>query len=62
MCLWAVRHVRFEKLTGKQKTDLKRKLQLRKKAVHAQLSEVNKAIKHVTRKSKAKPARRRGGR
>jgi hypothetical protein len=62
MCLWAVRHVRFEKLTGKQKTDLKRKLQQRKKVVHAQLNEVNRAIKHVTQKSKAKPARRRGGR
>jgi|HubBroStandDraft_1064217.scaffolds.fasta_scaffold11169_2 hypothetical protein len=62
MCLWAVRHVRFEKLTGKQKSDLKRKLQLRKKVVHAQLNEVNKAIRHVTQKSKAKPARRRGGR
>ncbi|MGA8499346.1 MAG: hypothetical protein WB764_27955 [Xanthobacteraceae bacterium] len=49
-------------MTGQQKTNLKRKLQLRKKAVHAQLSEVNKAIKHVTQKSKAKPARRRGGR
>ena len=62
MCLWAVRHVRFEKLTGKQKSDLKRKLQLRKKVVHAQLNEVNKAMRHVTQKSKAKPAGRRGGR
>ena len=62
MCLWAVRHIRFEKLTGQQKTNLKRKLQLRKKAVHAQLAEVTKAIKHVSQKSKAKPARRRGGR
>jgi hypothetical protein len=52
MCLWAVRHVQFEKLSGKQKTDLKKKLRARKKVVQAQLSDVNRAIKHATRKSK----------
>ncbi len=52
MCLWAVRHVQFEKLSGKEKTDLKKNLQARKKVVQSQLSDVNKAIKHATRKSK----------
>ncbi len=58
MCLWAVRHIRFEKLSSQQKSGLKKKLQERKKAVRAQLSDVNKALKHVTQKSKRKPARR----
>jgi hypothetical protein len=52
MCLWAVRHIRFEKLTGQQKNGLKKKLQQRKKAVQAQLDDVNKALKHATQKSK----------
>jgi hypothetical protein len=52
MCLWAVRHVQFEKMSGKQKADLRKKLQARKKAVQAQMSDVNKALKHVAKKSK----------
>jgi len=62
MCLWAVRHIRFEKLTGQQKSGLKKKLQQRKKVVQAQLKDVNDALSHATRKSKRKPARRRGQR
>ncbi len=57
MCLWAVRHVRFERLTGPQKTNLKRKLQQRKKVVQSQLSDVNAALRHVAKRSKARPAR-----
>lgn len=62
MCLWAVRHVRFEQLSGQQKTNLKNKLQERKRVVQAQLRDVNKAIKHVATKSKAGAGRRRGHR
>lgn len=58
MCLWAVRHVRFERMTGPQKNNLKRKLQERKKVVQSQLRDVNAAIKHVARHAKAKSARR----
>jgi hypothetical protein len=58
MCLWAVRHVRFERMTGAQKNGLKRKLQDRKKVVQAQLKDVNAALKHVAKHSRAKPARR----
>jgi hypothetical protein len=54
MCLWAVRHVRFEKMTGQQKSDLKKKLQQRKKVVQSQLKDVNAAIKHVAKRSKSK--------
>jgi hypothetical protein len=57
MCLWAVRHVRFERLTGKQKTNLKRKLQQRKKVVQGQLNDVNAALRHVARKSKGRAVR-----
>ena len=57
MCLWAVRHVRFEGLTGKQKTGLKRKLQQRKKVVQGQLNDVNAALRHVAKRSKGRPAR-----
>ncbi|HUI14238.1 MAG TPA: hypothetical protein VL048_12300, partial [Xanthobacteraceae bacterium] len=60
MCLWAVRHVRFERLTSQQKTGLKRKLQERKKTVQAQLKDVNAALNHVVKHSKRKPARGRG--
>ena len=60
MCLWAVRHVRFERLSGKQKTGLKRKLQDRKKVVQSQLRDVNAALKHVAKHSRGKSARRRG--
>jgi hypothetical protein len=56
MCLWAVRHVRFEKMTGQQKTNLKRKLQQRKKVVQSQLKDVNAALKHVAKHSKRKSA------
>lgn len=62
MCLWAVRHIRFERLSGQQKTSLKSKLQQRKRVVQAQLRDVNKAIKHVATKSRAGSGRRRGHR
>ncbi len=57
MCLWAVRHVRFERMTGQQKNDLKRKLHERKKVVQSQLKDVNAALKHVAKHAKGKVAR-----
>jgi hypothetical protein len=62
MTLTTVRHIDFARLTSKQKGNLKKKLQQRKKIVQAQLNEVNKALGHVTQKSKRRPARRRGHR
>lgn len=61
MCLWAVRHIQFERMSGTQKTGLKQRLQAQKKEVQARLADINKAIKHVTKHSKRKsPPRRRG--
>jgi len=54
MCLWSVRHIQFEKLSGQQKSSIKQKLQERKKAVQARLADINKAIRHVNQKSKRK--------
>ncbi len=59
MCLWSVRHIQFERLSAKQKSGIKQKLQERKKAVQARLSDINKAISHVTKKSKGRSTRRR---
>jgi translation initiation factor 2B subunit (eIF-2B alpha/beta/delta family) len=52
MCLFAVRHVRFETMSTAQKNNLKRKLQERHKAVQARLREIKQAIAHVAKKSK----------
>ena len=60
MCLWSVRHIQFEKLSGQQKSGIKQKLQERKKAVQARLADINKAIKHVNQKSKRRSSRGRG--
>ena len=65
MCLFAVRHVRFETMSTAQKNDLKRKLQERHKAVQARLREIKQAIAHVAKKSKGGSrggSRRRRGR
>lgn len=59
MCLWAVRHVKFEGLKTKQKSDLKKNLQARKKAVQQRLSDLNKAIKHVAKHSRVTKRRTR---
>jgi hypothetical protein len=61
MCLWAVRHIQFEKLSGTQKTGLKQQLQARKKEVQSRLADINKALKHVAKHSKRKSPQRRGG-
>jgi hypothetical protein len=58
MCLWAVRHIRFEGLSAKQKSDLKKKLQQRKQAVQARLKEVSLALAHVKSKSKGRSSGR----
>jgi len=52
MCLWSVRHIQFERLSAKQKSGIKKKLQERRKAVKARLSDIDKAISHVAKKSK----------
>jgi hypothetical protein len=59
MCLWAVRHVRFEGLSATQKSNLKTKLQQRKQAVQARLKEINQALAFVSRKSKGRASQRR---
>ena len=44
----------YDKLTTQQKNRLKRKLRSRKQALQAQLSEVDKALKVVEKKTKRK--------
>jgi hypothetical protein len=61
MCLWSVRHIQFEKLSGSQKTGLKQQLQAKKKKVQSQLADINNALKHVAQHSKRKAPRRRRG-
>jgi hypothetical protein len=46
----AVRLLNHRRLTKTQKAALKKNLQIRKKAVQARLSEINKAIKHVSKR------------
>ena len=49
----------YENLTVRQKNRLKRKLQMRKRSLQSQLSEINKSLKVVERKSKRKKKSRR---
>lgn len=49
----------YEKLSVQQKNRLKRKLESRKRALQTQLSEVDKALKVVEKKSKRKKRSRR---
>jgi hypothetical protein len=49
----------YKKLTVQQKNRLQQKLKSRQRALQAQLSEVNKALKVVEKKSKRKQKSRR---
>lgn len=49
----------YENLTVRQKNRLKRKLQMRKRSLQSQLSEIKKSLKVVERKSKRKKKSRR---
>jgi hypothetical protein len=49
----------YAHLTVQQKNRLKKKLQSRKKALQGQLSDINKALKVVEKKSKRKQKSRR---
>ena len=48
----------YDKLTVRQKNRLKRKLRDRERALRAQLSEVDKALKLVEKKSRRRKSRR----
>jgi hypothetical protein len=60
MCgLVAVRMINLLTLSAKRKNALKKQIQRRRKAVQAQLNDLNRALKLVSQKPKRKSARRR---